>query len=54
MAIFLHFCPNRWGEAAQAGFIGLPSFAQAGVCIFMLGFMIAMSTGPAGIVYFQF
>jgi alginate O-acetyltransferase complex protein AlgI len=54
LATILHYTPDRWTIEWKALFIRMPSFLQAGFIVFTVFALIAMSSGEAPFVYFQF
>ena len=54
LAVALHYTPQSWSYRWKPVFCALPSVAQAGVIVAVTYSVIALSTGSAPFIYFQF
>lgn len=54
ICVILHYTPDHWSYNWKTAFIKLPPIAQAAVISATLALVIAISTGQAPFIYFQF
>ncbi len=54
LAVALHYTPDRWAVGWKKLYCRLPAMVQGGVMVVTIFVLIAVSTGQAPFIYFQF
>ncbi|MFK7977166.1 MAG: MBOAT family protein [Halioglobus sp.] len=54
LAVALHYVPDQWTYSWKSVFVKLPAVIQAGLMVITVFCLIAISSGEAPFVYFQF